>query len=95
MQGEEFEWDDAKARSNFAKHKVGFEAGQLVFRDLFAFDRLEPASIGETRYVITGMASGIILTVVYTERDGRTRVISARKATKHEQREYYQSQTEE
>jgi uncharacterized protein len=50
---------------------------------------------GEVRYVLTGMANGILLTVVYTERGERTRIISARKATRHEQREYYRSQTAE
>jgi uncharacterized DUF497 family protein len=43
----------------------------------------------------TGMANGILLTVVYTERGERTRIISARKATRYEQREYYDSQTAE
>jgi len=94
MQDEEFEWDAVKARDNLAKHGVGFEAARLVFDDLFALDRLDAASSGsEIRYVVTGMTNGVLLTVVYTERNGRTRIISARKATKHEQREYYQSQT--
>jgi uncharacterized protein len=39
--------------------------------------------------------NGILLTVVYTERGERTRIISARKATRYEQREYYHSQTAE
>jgi hypothetical protein len=47
------------------------------------------------RYVITGRVNDIILTVVYTERGDRIRVISARKATTHEQKEYYRSQTAE
>ena len=45
--------------------------------------------------IITGMVNGQLLTVVYTERGERTRIISARKATKHEQRDYYRSQTAE
>jgi uncharacterized DUF497 family protein len=44
---------------------------------------------------LPGMVKDVILTVVYTERDQRTRIISARKATKHEQEEYYRSQTAE
>ena len=96
MDGDEFEWNDAKAQSNLAKHGVGFEAAYRVFGDAFALDRLdseiEPC---EMRYLITGMVNGVLLTVVYTERGDRIRIISARKATRHEQREYYRSQTAE
>ena len=46
----------------------------------------------EPRYITTGIANGVILTVVYIDRGGRIRIISARKATTHEQREYYRSQ---
>ena len=91
-----FEWSVAKAQSNLAKHKVSFEAAQLVFDDAFALDRLDIGSEGsEVRYIVTGVANGVILTVVYTERGERTRIISARKATNHEQRQYYRSQTAE
>lgn len=96
MQDAEFEWDAAKARSNLAKHRVSFEAARLVFDDVFSLDRLDAAGSGaEFRCIVTGMANGVLLTVVYAERDGCTRIISARRATKHEQREYYQSQTPE
>ena len=50
---------------------------------------------GEIRHIIAGMVNGILLTVVYTERGDRIRIISARKATKREQEEYYRSQTAE
>jgi Protein of unknown function (DUF497). len=50
---------------------------------------------GEQRMIATGMVNGILLTVVYTERGERTRLRSARKATKHEQLEYYRNQTAE
>lgn len=67
-----------------------------MFDDVFAVERLDLGSQpGEIRYVITGMVNDIVLTVVYTERGERIRIISARKATKHEQKEYYRSQTEE
>jgi uncharacterized DUF497 family protein len=96
MSDDEFEWDAAKAQSNLAKHLVGFEAARRVFDDAFALDRLDIGSRGgEVRYVITGMVNDVFLTVVYTARGTRTRIISARRATKHEQREYYRSQTAE
>jgi uncharacterized protein len=68
----------------------------LVFDDIFAFDRFnldrDPA---DTRYVITGLVNGVMLTVVYAERDDHTRIISARKATRHEENEYHRSQAAE
>ena len=96
MDEDQFEWDDAKARSNLAKHGITFEAACRVFDDVLAFDQLDlDSGPGEIRYVITGMVNGLPLTVVYTERGCRIRIISARKATKFEQREYYRSQTAE
>jgi uncharacterized DUF497 family protein len=94
MEDKSFEWDDDKARRNLTKHGVSFEAAQLVFDDVFAFERIDssPAYL-EIRYVVTGMANGVLLTVVHAERGDRLRIISARKATKHEQRAYYRSQT--
>ena len=92
----EFEWDARKSESNLAKHGVSFEAARRVFDDAFACERCDFDSMpSEIRYVITGWVNDIILTVVYTERDDRIRIISARKATMHEQREYYRSQTAE
>ena len=94
MNEEEFEWDAAKADGNLVKHGVGFEAARYVFDDVFACDRCDVDSDpSEIRYVITGIVRDVILTVVYTERGRRTRIISARKATTHEQRKYFRSQT--
>lgn len=92
----EFEWEAAKAESNLGKHGVSFEAACGAFGDVFACERFDfDSAPGEIRYVITGMVNHVILTVVYTERGERTRIISARRATKHEQEEYYRSQTAE
>ncbi len=85
-----------ESQSNLAKHLVSFEAARRVFDHAFALDRLDIGSRGgEVRYVITGMVNGVLLTVVYMERGVRTCIISARKATKHEQREYDRNQTAE
>lgn len=92
MNEEQFEWDDAKARNNLTKHGVSFEAAQRTFDDVFSVDRLDLESDQEeTRYILTGMVNSVVLTVVYTERGNRIRIISARKATTHEEREYYRS----
>jgi uncharacterized protein len=96
MNDDEFEWDAIKAESNLAKHGVSFAAARSVFDDTLAVERIGSVSQpDEIRYVITGMVNEIVLTVVYTERGERIRIISARKATKHEQKEYYRSQTAE
>lgn len=83
----EFEWDDAKARANARKHGVTFERATLAFADPLAvalFDDRE--DYGEERFVLIGLAEGTLLLVVaYTERDDRIRIVSARRATRHEQ----------
>jgi uncharacterized DUF497 family protein len=88
--------DAAKAEGSFEKHGVNFEVARRVFDDAFAFEQYDFGSEpDEIRYLIAGMVDGIILTVVYTERGERIPIISARKATKHEQAEYHRSQTAE
>jgi uncharacterized DUF497 family protein len=63
-----------------------------VFEDAFAIDRLDDREhYDEERFVIIGMAKGrILLFVAYTERGERIRVISARRATQHEQDDYFE-----
>jgi uncharacterized DUF497 family protein len=94
MTGEDFEWDDDKAAINLGKHGVSFEDALLVFQDAFAtLDIDTRVEYGEERSIITGMVRGHILIVVHTERGDRIRIISARKATRQEQHDYYQNQT--
>jgi uncharacterized protein len=90
MTGDDFEWDEAKAAENYAKHGVSFELAAKVFEDPFGIERLDDREdYGEDRFILTGTAEGVVLTVVYTERSGRIRIISARQATKHEQDDYF------
>jgi uncharacterized DUF497 family protein len=90
MNDDAFEWDEAKAAENDAKHGVSFETARAVFRDPFAVERLDDREdYGEDRFILIGMADGVVLTVVYTERDGRIRLISARRAIKNEQDDYF------
>jgi len=96
MDAGEFEWDEAKAESNLVKHNVSFEAAHRVFDDVFADERCDfDSAPDEIRYVITGRVNEVVLRVVYTEREERIRIISARKATANEEEEYYRSQTSE
>jgi uncharacterized protein len=87
---EPVEWDEAKAAENYAKHGVSFETAIKVFRDPFAIERLDDREdYGEERFILIGTAEEAVVTVVYTERNGRFRIISARRATRHEQDDYF------
>jgi uncharacterized DUF497 family protein len=88
----EFEWHDAKAEANLQADGVSFDLAKTVFRDPFAVERLDDREdYGEERFVIIGMAQGnVALLVAYTEREGRMRIISARRATQNEQDDYFQ-----
>ena len=89
MQDDEFEWDDEKARGNLVKHGVDFEDAKSVFHDPDLLDVPdESMDYGEERYKALGMARGRLIAVVYTLRDGRTRIISARAADRKEHRDY-------
>ncbi|NJR63304.1 MAG: BrnT family toxin [Cyanobacteria bacterium CRU_2_1] len=86
----EFEWNPEKAVSNLRKHNVSFQEATTVFDDSLSVTFPDPDhSIGENRYVIIGMSrSGQLLVVSHTDRENRTRIISARKATRQERRFY-------
>lgn len=85
-----FEWDENKAAENCAKHGVSFEMATKVFKDPFAIERLDDREgYGEDQFILTGSAEGAVLTIVYTERDDRIQIISARHATRYEQDDYF------
>ncbi len=85
----DFEWDDAKAATNLAKHGVSFVYATRVFLDaaVIHLDASQPRD-GETRGKAVGMIEGQVFTVVYTVRDGVTRLISARRCNMKESRSY-------
>jgi uncharacterized DUF497 family protein len=88
-----FNWDEKKAKANLQKHKVSFEDAQTVFYD--DYSRLIPDpdhSDDEDRFILLGMSEHLHILVVchcYRENDSVIRLISARKANKHE-RAYYE-----
>ncbi|MBI4662194.1 MAG: BrnT family toxin [Verrucomicrobia bacterium] len=91
-----FEWDPPKAAANLRKHGVSFERAATVFQDpeaLSLYDRAHSAA-GEDRWITLGMdAHGQLLVASHTWREAgegttRCRIISARKATKTEARQY-------
>jgi uncharacterized DUF497 family protein len=86
----DFEWDPAKAIANLAKHKVSFEVAATAFADPLGWIVDDPRhSILEQRYALLGLSSRRrLLAVMFVERGHTIRIISARRATKREQRNY-------
>ena len=88
-----FEWDDAKDRVNRRKHGIGFATAALVFDDPLHLSRPNHVVDGEERWITIGVVDGFKLVVVahtYRDDDGEmiVRIISARKASRHERRDY-------
>ena len=90
----QFEWDPNKAAKNVEKHQVSFEEAATVFDDpMFITFIDEEHSVDEERYITTGLSNrGRLLLVAHTDREGRIRIISARKATKKERRFYAEAE---
>lgn len=85
----DIEFDPAKARANLQKHKVSFGHAEQALRDPMALTIEDPDAEGEQRFITLGVDSlGRLLVVVHTPRGGRTRLISARKASKGESEQY-------
>jgi uncharacterized DUF497 family protein len=87
----EFEWDQAKAIVNEKKHGISFSEALTVFSDPLELTISDPDhSLGEYRFLSIGQSNiGNLLVVSYTEKhQNKIRIISARKATQHEQKNY-------
>lgn len=88
-------WSPAKNRANLRKHRLSFERARRVFDDPFLLSRLDTGS-DEERWLSIGLIEGVAVVVVHTwaENEGQIatgRIISARKATKHEKKAYEES----
>ncbi|MDZ7661812.1 BrnT family toxin [Thiohalophilus sp.] len=92
MDGLEFTWDERKNLNNQEKHSVSFGEAQTVFYDEFARLIHDPEhSEDEDRFILLGFSNQIRMLVVchcYREEEQLIRIISARKATKSEQKMY-------
>ena len=88
-----FQWDENKARTNLAKHGVGFAEAATVFGDPLSLTIPDPAhSHNEDRFVILGTShNGKLLVVVPTERGESIRLISARRASRQERKNFEES----
>lgn len=86
----EFEWDEAKRLANLDKHGIDFLDVEEVFDGDTVTVEDDRYPYGEPRFVTFGCLQGRVVAVVYTDRGEAMRLISVRKATKYEQRTYYE-----
>jgi hypothetical protein len=84
----EYEWDEAKNRSNLAKHGLSFEDAERVFSGpcvTFQDDRFD---YGEKRFVTLGLLAGRLVVIAHSPRNEGMRLISMRKGNQREQKTY-------
>jgi uncharacterized DUF497 family protein len=92
----QYEWDNGKAVENLRKHGVDFADAIAAIEDTNRLEDIDTRlEYGEERIQVIGLARGDVLFVIVTLRDEDTcRIISARKATRHEQDWYYAGKSE-
>ena len=85
-----FEWDAAKATKNIEVHGISFDEASTAFKDALSLTIYDPLhSEQEERFILIGNSYlNRLLVVVHTDRNDRIRIISARKATLKERRQY-------
>lgn len=88
-----FEWDEAKADSNWRKHGIRFDMAMLVLADPYALTEQDRVEEGERRWQTIGLVGGIALllvahTVLEEDHDEIIRLISARRASRKERNRY-------
>ena len=91
----EFEWNAEKAADNLRKHGVSFDEAVTAFGDPLSILLPDPDhSVGEERYLVMGTSTqNRLLVVAFVERPPRTRIISARLATRRERHDYEEGTT--
>jgi uncharacterized protein len=90
VEGWRFEWDNTKSQINYYKHGIDFATAVHAFRDRFHYEWIDDREdYGEERVKLVGMAGGVLIALIYTERNGVLRIISARRATRAEHDEYH------
>jgi len=89
-----FAWDEAKRRLNLRKHGIDFADAEKIFRGLTFTAEDEREAYGERRFLTLGLLDDQVVSVTHTERSDEIRIISIRKATKHEARFYFSQITD-
>jgi uncharacterized DUF497 family protein len=87
-----FEWDTTKDAANLRKHGVGFREAAEIFRGLVLVRKDDRRDYGESRQIALGMYDGEVIRLVFTERAGATRIISAWKANRNDRQAYQKAQ---
>jgi len=84
-----FTWDENKRLSNMKKHGIDFADVPAMFEgDVFTIEDTR-FDYGETRYITFGLLQYRVIVVAHTDENGVMRIISARKATKNEEKTYF------
>jgi uncharacterized protein len=84
-----FTWDEKKRKLNLAKHGVDFRDAATIFDGPLVTVEDTREHYGEPRYVALGILVDVVVSLTYTERDDQIRIISIRKALKHEIRFFF------
>lgn len=85
----EFEWDEAKRKSNLRNHGVDFVGIEKVFEGETVTILDDRFDYGEERFVTFGLLDGRAVAIAHTESDDAIRIISVRKATNNEESSYF------
>lgn len=85
-----FEWDEKKNRENIQRRGISFQRAKTIFDGIVYTEIDDRDDYGEVREKSIGLMEGVVAAVViHTDRNGKIRIISARKADKQERRDYY------
>ena len=86
-----FVWDEAKRKSNLAKHGLDFADAHRVFAGIIVEQTDTRFDYDEQRMIAVGMLDAVVVLIVHVERDDCVRIISMRQATKNETNFYYEN----
>jgi len=89
-----FAWDERKRLANLRKHGIDFRDAQKIFRGFTLTAEDDRESYGECRFLTLGLLEDQVVSVAHTEQGEDIRIISIRKATKHETRFYFSQITD-
>ena len=84
-----FEWDEDKRIANVKKHGLDFIDAKRIFEGDIITVEDSRFAYGEQRFISLGLLQGRVITIVHTENEDTIRIISARKATRNEERSYF------
>ena len=84
-----FEWDETKRKANIKKHGIDFVDAPSIFAGDTITIEDDRYDYGEERFVTFGILEGRVVAVAHTETEELVRIISIRKATKYEEKEYF------